>query len=122
MVTSATTASRTGLYDWFIQRVSAVILLAYVLVCVGWMLANSGFGYTQWSGLFAQTWMKVFSLLALVALAGHAWVGLWVVFTDYLTERMLGAAGKTIRLLAEGASVIIMLAYFVWGIKILWGL
>jgi succinate dehydrogenase / fumarate reductase membrane anchor subunit len=44
------------------------------------------------------------------------------VFTDYLTERMLGAAGNALRLLAEAVSAIIMFTYFVWGIQILWGL
>jgi succinate dehydrogenase / fumarate reductase membrane anchor subunit len=102
--------------------VSAVILLAYFLVCVGWMLVNNGFGYIAWTALFSQTWMRVFSLLALVSLAGHAWVGLWVVFTDYLTERMLGPAGKVLRVLAESISAIIMVVYFIWGIQILWGL
>jgi len=122
MVTSTATMGRSGLYDWFVQRVSAVILLAYFLVCVGWMLVNNGFGYPGWTALFSQTWMRVFSLLALISLAGHAWVGLWVVFTDYLTERMLGPAGKVLRVLAETISAIIMVIYFIWGIKILWGL
>ncbi|MFL3654883.1 MAG: succinate dehydrogenase, hydrophobic membrane anchor protein [Halioglobus sp.] len=122
MVTSTATMGRSGLYDWFVQRVSAVILLAYFLVCVGWMLVNNGFGYTAWTALFSQTWMRVFSLLALISLAGHAWVGLWVVFTDYLTERMLGPTGKVLRVLAETISAIIMVIYFIWGIKILWGL
>jgi succinate dehydrogenase / fumarate reductase membrane anchor subunit len=122
MVTSTATMGRSGLYDWFVQRVSAVILLAYVLVCVGWMLVNNGFGYTGWTALFSQTWMRVFSLLALISLAGHAWVGLWVVFTDYLTERMLGPAGKVLRVIAETISAIIMVTYFIWGIQILWGL
>ena len=66
--------------------------------------------------------MRVFSLLALVSLCAHAWVGLWAVFTDYLTERMLGAAGNVLRLLAEAVSAIILFTYFVWGIQILWGL
>ena len=122
MVTSTTAVGRSGLYDWFIQRVSAVILLAYFVVCAGWMLINSGFGYAEWTALFSHTWMRVFSLLALLSLAGHAWVGLWVVFTDYLTERMLGSAGKVLRLFAEAVSAIIMVTYFFWGIQILWGL
>jgi succinate dehydrogenase / fumarate reductase membrane anchor subunit len=65
--------------------------------------------------------MRVFSLLALVSLGVHAWVGLWSVFTDYLTERMLGNTGNVLRLLAQVASGIIMFTYLVWGIQILWG-
>jgi|TARA_R110002072_G_scaffold146456_2_gene293274 succinate dehydrogenase / fumarate reductase membrane anchor subunit len=120
MVTPVTSLGRSGLYDWFVQRASAVILLAYFLF-VGWTVVR-GVDYKAWDALFSQTWMRVFSLLALVSLCAHAWVGLWAVFTDYLTERMLGAAGNALRLLAEAVSAIIMFTYFVWGIQILWGL
>ena len=120
MVTSVTSLGRSGLYDWFIQRASAVILLAYFLF-VGCTVV-CGVDYEAWDALFSQTWMRVFSLLALVSLGAHAWVGLWAVFTDYLTERMLGTAGNVLRLLAEAVSALIMFTYFVWGIQILWGL
>lgn len=111
---------RSGLYDWLMQRVSAVILLAYFLY-IGLVLV-CGVDYSAWNELFAQTWMRVFSLLALLSLGAHAWVGLWAVFTDYLTERMLGPAGNVLRLAAQIVCGIIMFTYVVWGIQILWGL
>jgi succinate dehydrogenase / fumarate reductase membrane anchor subunit len=110
---------RSGVHDWLMQRVTAVILLAYFLL-VGWVLLG-GVDYASWKTLYSQTWMRVFSLLALVSLGVHAWVGLWSVFTDYLTERMLGNTGNVLRLLAQVASGIIMFTYLVWGIQILWG-
>jgi succinate dehydrogenase / fumarate reductase, membrane anchor subunit len=120
MVTAVTNVGRSGLYDWLMQRVSAVILLAYFLF-VGGVVA-CGVDYVEWKELFSQTWMRVFSLLALFSLGVHAWVGLWVVFTDYLTERMLGSAGNMLRFGAQCLSGIIMFTYVVWGIQILWGL
>jgi succinate dehydrogenase / fumarate reductase membrane anchor subunit len=66
--------------------------------------------------------MRIFSLLALLSLGIHAWVGLWAVFTDYLTERTLGGIGNILRFLAQSVSAIIMFTYVVWGIQILWGL
>ena len=81
-----------------------------------------GVDYGAWKELFSQTWMRVFSMLALVSLGAHAWVGLWSVFTDYFTERMLGAAGNTLRLVAQIVCGITMFTYVVWGIQILWGL
>ena len=90
MVTSVTSFSRTGLSDWLIQRVTSVILLAY-FIFVAFQLGGS-VDYTSWRELFDQTWVKVFTLLAALSLAAHSWIGLWSVFTDYLTERMLGAA------------------------------
>ena len=120
MVTAVTSMGRSGLYDWLMQRVTAVILVAYFLY-VGGVLVG-GIDYTGWKELYSQTWMRVFSLLALLSLGIHAWVGLWAVFTDYLTERMLGAIGNKLRFLAQAASAVIMFTYVVWGIQILWGL
>jgi len=111
---------RSGLYDWLMQRASAVILLAYFLL-VGYVLLG-GVDYAGWKALYSQTWMRVFSLLALLSLAMHAWVGLWAVVTDYLTERLMGTTGNVLRLLAQGVCAIIMFTYVVWGIQILWGL
>lgn len=120
MVTAVTSLGRSGLYDWMMQRVSAVILLAYFLY-IGCVLV-CGIDYVEWKNLYSQTWMRVFSLLALVSLGVHAWVGLWAVFTDYFTERMMGNAGNIIRLVAQFVSGIIMFTYLVWGVQILWGL
>ena len=119
MVTAVTSLGRSGLYDWLMQRVTAVILLAYFLY-VGCILLG-GVDYAAWSDLYAQTWMRVFSLLALLSLGVHAWVGLWAVFTDYLTERLMGTSGNVLRFAALVLCALIMFTYVVWGIQILWG-
>ena len=120
MVTAVTSLGRSGLYDWLMQRVSAVILLAYFL-CLGTVLV-CGVDYPEWKALFSQTGMRVFSMLALASLGIHAWVGLWAVFTDYFTERLMGTTGNLIRLVAQIVCAIIMFTYLVWGIQIFWGL
>ena len=119
MVTAVTSMGRSGLYDWLMQRVTAVILLAYFLL-LGWVLIG-GIDYASWKALYSQTWMRVFSLLALLSLGMHAWVGLWAVFSDYLTERLMGTTGNVLRMAAQAASALIMFVYVVWGIQILWG-
>ena len=83
MVTAVTSMGRSGLYDWLMQRISAVVLLAY-FVFVGLVLLG-GVDYASWKGLYSQTWMRIFSLMALLSLGAHAWVGIWGVLTDYLT-------------------------------------
>jgi len=114
MVTNITNLGRSGLSDWLLQRVSAVVLALYTLFIVGYLLFNPGLDYAAWSGLFAQTWMRIFSLLAFISVAAHAWVGLWTVTTDYLKP-------TAVRI---GAQLVIILAIFVflvWGIILLWG-
>ena len=120
MVTAVTSMGRSGLYDWLMQRVTAVILLAYFLL-VGWVLIG-GVDYASWKDLYSQTWMRVFRLMALLSLGIHAWIGLWSVFSDYLTERLMGTTGNVLRFIAQVVCAIIMFTYVVWGIQILWGL
>ena len=45
MVTNVTNLSRSGLYDWMAQRVSAVVLAAYFIFLIGYLVANPGLGF-----------------------------------------------------------------------------
>lgn len=114
MVTNITNLGRSGLSDWLIQRVSAIILALYTLFIVGYLLLNPGLDYATWNGLFAQTWMRIFSLLAFVSVAAHAWIGLWIVVTDYLKS-------TAIRLAVQALIILAIFVFLVWGIQVLWG-
>jgi len=120
MVTSVTSFGRSGLSDWLIQRVSAVVVLLYVLCHVAIILNRPDMDYISWRALFADTYMKIFSLITLVALCAHAWIGMWTVATDYLITRMLGARATFWRLLFLVICIAALLVYLIWGIMILW--
>ena len=121
MVKAVTGFGRSGLYDWFIQRISAVVLVAYTLFIVGFIFLSKDFGYASWSALFEQRWVRVFSLVALVSTIAHAWIGLWSVVTDYLTNRMMGGKATVLRIIVEVLLGAVAVFYAVWGIEILWG-
>ena len=121
MVTNVTNLSRSGLYDWMAQRVSAVLLAVYVLFLLGYLICNPGLTYADWQGLFAQNWMRIFSILALVALSVHAWGGMWTISTDYLTPMALGKSAAVVRFLFQAVCGLVMFVLFVWGVQILWG-
>ncbi|MGM0702328.1 MULTISPECIES: succinate dehydrogenase, hydrophobic membrane anchor protein [Halomonadaceae] len=114
MVTNITNLGRSGLSDWLIQRVSALVLALYTLFIVLYLLFNPGLDYATWSGLFAQTWMRIFTLLALISIAAHAWVGLWTVTTDYLKS-------TGVRVVAQIVIILAIFVFLVWGIQVLWG-
>lgn len=121
MVTAVTSFGRSGLYDWVIQRVSGVAMLAYTIFLVGFIVTTPDLGYEQWKGLFSQMWVRIFSLVALLSMAAHAWIGLWAVLTDYVTTRQMGSSATPIRILAQMVLGVVTVTYTIWGVEILWG-
>jgi len=121
MVTAVTSFGRSGLYDWLMQRISAVILGVYAVFIAAVFVWYPDINYQQWHSLFVMTSVKVFSLLALISLGMHSWIGLWCVVTDYMTERLMGKNANWLRFLVQAGSGMVMFTYFVWCIQILWG-
>ncbi len=114
MVAPATSLGRSGLHDWIIQRITAIVLTAYVLYLTGFVTSAEFLTYEVWKGLFETTWFKIFSLFAVASICFHAWVGMWVISTDYI--KPMG-----VRLVFQSSIVIFCLACLVWGAQILWG-
>lgn len=120
-VTQVASLSRNGMSDWLVQRVSAVILAVYTVVIVGVVAINPDISFAEWQSLFAATWMQVFTLMALLATCAHAWIGMWTIGTDYLRTRTMGEGADSKRFIYQMCCAVILLAYLIWGIKILWG-
>ena len=121
MVTNATNFSRSGLSDWIIQRFSAVILAAYTLFLLAVLISMPELNYESWREVFSKNSVRLFSVISLLALCGHTWVGMWTVGTDYLTDRQLGGKGTFIRLIYQSFCVLLIAVYLLWGIQIFWG-
>ena len=113
-IKSATGLTGSGSRDWIMQRISAVVLAVYAVVMVAFFLFNGSVGYEQWVMFIMSMPMRLLSLLAIVALAVHAWVGMWTVFTDYIKSTGL-------RIVLQAAMIIAILVYLFWGVMIFWG-
>ncbi|WP_227674708.1 succinate dehydrogenase, hydrophobic membrane anchor protein [Psychrobacter jeotgali] len=111
---SATGLTGSGSRDWVVQRFSAVILAIYSVVLVGFFLTHGNMDFYEWSAFMNSLPMRLFSLLAIIALAGHAWVGIWTVLTDYIKSGGL-------RLILQALMIAAILVYLFWGIMIFWG-
>ncbi len=122
MVTNVTSFGRSGLYDWVVQRISAVILLIYILFLAYIFISRPDMQYQEWRALFANNAIRIFSLVALLSLCAHAWIGMWTIATDYLTPKMLGASANKVRFGFELLCLLILFVYFVWGVQILWSI
>ena len=121
MVTAVTSYGKNGLRDFVVQRLSEIVLAAYIVFLVGFIVRTPELTYEVWSNLYSQLWMRVFTLLALLSTAAHAWIGLWVIVTDYLTERLLGRKALWFRAIVFSLYALVTITYLFWGIDMLWG-
>ena len=120
-IKSATGLTGSGSRDWIIQRISAVVLAVYSVVLLGFFLTHGDVTYLEWSSFMTSLPMRLFSLVAVLALAGHAWVGMWTVFTDYITTGKLCSSAAGLRLVLQSLMIIAILVFLFWGIMIFWG-
>ena len=81
MVKSVTSLSSSGLSNWMLQRVSALIMTAYLIFMVAYFFVNPSPSYDQWLSLHSTLAMRIFSLLTILSIATHAWIGVWCVLT-----------------------------------------
>lgn len=115
MVDRVVTGAHYGLRDWLFQRITAAMVAAYVLFLAGYALLHPNLDYDTWTGLFSSQVMRAFSLLFLLAVYFHAWVGVRDVVMDYVKP-------ARVRLAIYVVVVLALLLYVVWSVIILWGM
>ena len=114
MVDRKLAGAHYGLRDWAMQRVTAVIMLIYTAAFVIFLVALPS-GYEAWQSFFAQTWVKVFTQVTLIALFLHAWVGIRDLWMDYIKPFGL-------RLFLQVATIVWLVIAMVYSVQVVWGL
>ncbi|HSW70598.1 MAG TPA: succinate dehydrogenase, hydrophobic membrane anchor protein [Gammaproteobacteria bacterium] len=114
MVKSVLGVNHQGLRDWLIQRITAFILALATVGLVYYFWRHPNCSYLEWRMLFAPMSMKVLTLLVVLALAFHAWVGMWTVVTDYLHPAFL-------RFIIHVLVLLTLVSCFLWTLLIIWG-
>ncbi len=113
MVKSVLSTSHQGVRDWVIQRVSAILMAVYSVGLALYFICHPDLTYSEWHDMFSQDWVKIATLLFLISLLFHAWVGMWTIFTDYIKPYILRSVLNLLTLL-------MLVACFMWGVLILW--
>ena len=103
-----------GLRDWLLQRVTAVIIAGYTLFVLACFLAGRPSSYADLKKIFADGFIGIFTMVFLVALLYHAWVGVRDILMDYVKP-----AGS--RLLLQIGVALMLLVYLIWAAAILMG-
>ena len=111
-----TTGAHYGGRDWIAQRVTAALIVLFTLVLLLSVLFTSGpISYDTWAGIFAPQWMKFLTLVTVVALAWHAWIGVRDIWMDYVKPTGL-------RLTLHVVTLAALVGYAAWAAAILWRL
>ncbi|MCG3721529.1 succinate dehydrogenase, hydrophobic membrane anchor protein [Vibrio cincinnatiensis] len=113
MVKHVSSFGRNGVHDFLLLRATAIILTLYTIYMVSFVMFTD-ITYLSWTQFFGSTSTKVFTMLALVCILIHGWIGLWQVLTDYVKCSKLRG---TLQLIVITA----LFGYFFSGLFVLWG-
>lgn len=119
-VTNVTSLTRSGLSDFVIQRVTAVILVVYTALVLWFFLSTPLMSYAALVGFFGDPIMKGFSTLAIVSTAAHAWIGMWTIGTDYIRPHYAGRHATAWRLLYQAICLGTIFVFTVWMLSVFW--
>ena len=120
MVVSVSNFSRNGLSDFLLQRLTAVVIAAYVLCVLGFLWLNPNLTFNEWISYMDSIYMRIFSSLTLFSIAAHAWIGLWTVSTDYLNEHHFRSFGNVFRWFFQLFVIVAILIYVLLGLWVIW--
>jgi succinate dehydrogenase / fumarate reductase, membrane anchor subunit len=109
------TKSMSGLRDWVIQRLSAIYMAIYAILMFAYLAAHPHLNYQTWQHFFQVFWVQISSLIFLVCLIWHTWIGVWTILTDYVKP-------ACIRGFLEVMVILTLLVYFFWGVQVIWSI
>jgi len=115
MVNRVVTGAHYGLRDWLVQRISALVMAIYSVLLAGFLLWQPYVDYDIWTALFSYLAMKSFTLLFLLSLFYHAWIGVRDIVMDYIKP-------PGIRLTVYVLVILALFMYAIWSVQILWGM
>jgi succinate dehydrogenase / fumarate reductase membrane anchor subunit len=115
MVNRAVIGAHYGLRDWLAQRLTAIVMALYTVLFISVLIAAPKLDYAAWRGLFAPQWMKFATLLFLLSLYLHAWIGVRNIFMDYVKNGGL-------RLALYAVVIAALVVYAGWSVQILWSI
>ena len=107
------TGAHYGTRDWLAQRITALVIAVYSVIVLAVVLLGRPLSYPVLKDLFAHGWMRVATLLFMVCLVWHAWVGVRDILMDYVKPDGL-------RLALQVATLLLLAGYLGWTVQVLW--
>ena len=113
MVNRVITGAHYGTRDWLAQRITALVIAVYSVIVLCVVLLGRPLSYPVLKDLFSHGWMRVATLLFMVCLVWHAWVGVRDILMDYVKPDGL-------RLALQVATLLLLAGYLGWTVQVLW--
>lgn len=115
MVDRKLVGAHYGLRDWAMQRITAVVMVAYTVLFFFFLLGIAGAeNYSEWQALFSKIWVKIFTQITIIAAALHGWVGIRDLWMDYVKPFGL-------RLFLHSATIVWLVGCTVYSFYVIWG-
>ena len=114
MVKSVSSLTQSGVRDFLLQRVSAAYMAIFLLGFITYLFCHPITDFYSWHLLFESVFVKVAVFFFFLSLMLHAWIGVWMVVTDYLKDYIT-------RLMFLIFVMGLLLVSLVWAVAILWG-
>ena len=102
-----------GLSDWLLQRLTAVVMVAYTAFMLAFVLWCAPASYEDWSGMFSGHFVRLLTMTFFAALLYHAWVGVRDIIMDYIKPTGL-------KLGLQALVGVTLFFYLTWSFSILW--
>ena len=115
MVNRVVVGAHYGLRDWLIQRITAALMAVYGVSLAGYLLLQPHLNYDVWTGLFSGQPMRTVTLLFLLSVLYHAWIGIRGIVMDYVKP-------SSVRLTIYVLVILVSLLYVIWAVQVLWGM
>ena len=102
-----------GWRDWLGQRVTAVMMALCTVLMSGVVLSRTPRNYADWKLMFSSDFIRITTMMFLLALFYHVWIGVRDILMDYIKP-------TGVRLSAHVVVLVLLLFYTVWSFSILW--
>ena len=79
----------SGLKAWVLQRATAIYIAGFILYLLGVLLFDPRASYSAWRDWFADPVMGIATLVFVLMVLLHAWVGVRDVLIDYVHSTAL---------------------------------
>jgi succinate dehydrogenase / fumarate reductase membrane anchor subunit len=103
-----------GWRGWLAQRITAAIMLLYTLFFLAVLVNLPAIDYDHWKALWSLPVMRFATMIFVLAVAYHAWIGVRNIFMDYVKD-------TGVRLILYVLVIVAVVIYAVWAAQILWG-